>query len=113
MASPPGICEILVNLICVSGRPTWTPLQKKELSYYDSSFFSYIPCDEFFEWFVWPLEGDIRFFCQVIQGKAQAGGSAVGQAVFVEVEFRRVVIGTASFFFVFDARKGQDAGIEA
>ena len=24
-----GICEILVNLICVSGRPTWTPLQKK------------------------------------------------------------------------------------
>ena len=63
--------------------------------------FSYIPCDEFFEWFVWPLEGDIRFFCQVIQGKAQAGSSAVGQAVFVEVEFRRVVIGTAAFFLLF------------
>ena len=35
-----GICEILVNwMICVSGRPTWAPLQKKALSSWDNAFF--------------------------------------------------------------------------
>ena len=35
-----GICEILVNwMICVSGRPTWAPLQKKSAVFMGQRFF--------------------------------------------------------------------------